>query len=287
MRRMPLSYGNNRSGGLRWPVIVLFLVGASVYWFSNQKEAPLTGRAQFITSSLGDEEKLGLQAYQQVLAESQVVSAGSDAEIVQEVGRRIAAAAINHPDPAVSSVAKSFDWEFRLIQSDQVNAFCLPGGKVAVYTGILPIAKNADGLAAVMGHEVAHALARHGAERMAQQQLVQFGQIAVAAASGDMSPSARQAVMGAFGAGAQFGVLLPFSRKHEEEADRIGLDLLARACFSPEEAPLLWERMGALSQGRSPPEFASTHPAPETRAQNFRDWMAGAEKLRGDSCPTR
>ncbi len=282
MARFPMQMGGG--GSFRWPVLLLFLVGAAFYWFSNQKSAPLTGRNQFITSNVGQESALGLEAYRQILSQSNVVREGEAAQTVRAIGERIARAAVNHPDPAISEIARGFEWQFELIESDQANAFCLPGGKVAVYTGLLPIAKNSDGLAAIMGHEVAHALARHGGERMSQQQLMQFGQMAVAMAAGDLPPQAQQAVMGAFGAGAQFGVLLPFSRKHEEEADQIGLDLLVRACFDPTEAPALWERMKELSGGQASPEFASTHPAPETRAQNFREWMEGALKLRRDSC---
>jgi predicted Zn-dependent protease len=179
----------------------------------------------------------------------------------------------------------AFQWEATVIQSDQVNAFCLPGGKIAVYTGIVPVAQNENGLAAIMGHEIAHALLRHGGERMAQQKLVQFGSMAAAMSTGEMDPQQRQMVMAAIGAGAQYGVLLPFSRSHESEADRVGLLLSAAACFDPAEAPKLWERMAALGN-QKPPEFMSTHPAEGTRITQLQSWMAEAQQIRQQLCTT-
>src|SRR5690606_26436710 len=165
-------------------------------------------------------------------------------------------------------------WEYSVIRSDQANAFALPGGKVAIYTGILPVAENADGLAVIMGHEVAHAIARHGAERMAQQQLLQWGQLAVGMAAGELDAGTQRMIMGAFGLGAQYGAILPFSRKHESEADYIGLLYVARACFDPREAPKLWQRMAKAASGSGQPaEFMSTHPSPDTRIRQFEEWM--------------
>ncbi|MGB0133409.1 M48 family metallopeptidase, partial [Dokdonella sp.] len=179
----------------------------------------------------------------------------------------------------------AYKWEASVIQSDQANAFCLPGGKIAVYTGILPVAKNTDGLAVVMGHEIAHALLRHGGERMAQQKLVQIGSIAASMSTGDMDPGQRQMVMAAIGAGAQYGVLLPFSRSHESEADKVGLLLAAAACFNPQEAPKLWERMAAMGKEK-PPEFMSTHPAEATRIDQLNSWMLEAMQVRQQFCGT-
>lgn len=178
--------------------------------------------------------------------------------------------------PAWGSLADKFDWQFNVIASDTPNAFALPGGYVAVYTGLLPVVENPDGLAAVMGHEIGHALARHGAERMSQQQLVQFGQVAAGAVVGDMGYDAQRMVAGVFGMGAQVGVLLPFSRTHESEADMIGLELLVRACFDPREAPRLWERMAKLGDGSRPADILSTHPDPEARARAFEQVMPTA-----------
>ncbi len=258
-----------RRGGLRiWPLL-LFGAFFLYYKFSHTEQAPITGRSQMIDISRDQEMALGLQSYQEILSQSQVVQTGEAADAVKIIGERIRVAAKDY-DPG-------FQWEYNLIASDQANAFALPGGKVAVYSGLLPIAENADGLAIVMGHEIGHALLRHGAERMAHQKLAQFGQMAVGMSVGDMSPGMRTMVMGALGVGAQYGIMLPFSRDHESEADKVGLMLVARACFDPREAPRLWERMGAASAGKGQPaEFMSTHPAPETRIRQFEAWMPGA-----------
>lgn len=267
---------NRRSAGMmRLLPIIGFAIYFAYYYLSNQQEVPLTGRSQLVDLSQEQEMALGLRSYQEILGQSNVVRSGREVDVVREIGRRIARAA--------SDMDPGFQWEFNLIQSNQANAFALPGGKVAIYTGILPIAENVDGLAVIMGHEVAHALARHGAERMARQKLVQMGSMAASMAIGDMDISTQRAVMGALGVGAQYGVLLPFSRKHESEADYIGLILAARACFDPTEAPALWERMGANSKG-APSEFSSTHPAPETRSRQFNEWMPEALQVRAQNC---
>ncbi len=264
-----------RRGKLRlWPIVLfgLFLV---YYYFANQQEVPLTGRTQLVDISREQEMALGLQSYQQILSRSRVVQEGEVVRIVRSVGERIARAA--------ADVDPGFQWEFNVIDSGRINAFALPGGKVAVYTGLLPVAGNTDGLAVVMGHEIAHAIARHGAERMAYQKLVQFGSMAASVALGGMDIETQRMVMGALGVGSQYGVLLPFSRKHETEADYMGLIFLARACFDPTEAPRLWQRMGEVSQG-APQEFLSTHPSHETRIRQFREWMPMALEIRRRYC---
>lgn len=263
-------------GALRWVPVVLFGLYFAYYYFSNQEQVPLTGRTQLVDMSREQEVALGLQSYRQILSQSRVVMEGEEVEIVRAIGWKLAEAA-GDLDPG-------FDWEFNVIASDQINAFALPGGKVGVYTGILPVAENVDGLAAIMGHEIAHAIARHGAERMAHQKLAQLGTMAAGVALGDMSYETQRIVLGALGAGAQFGVLMPFSRKHESEADYMGLIFLARACFDPSEAPKLWERMGEAGRGRAPPEFMSTHPSHETRIQQFGEWMPEALRIREQTC---
>lgn len=284
----------------RLPIILIALVGLAVYWFSNQKDVGYTDRKQVLTMSLEDEVKLGLQSYAQIMqneggnvlcsqaARSCGVAEREFVETIRKVGKDLELAAIQYERELIGAgyniipKADKFDWQYNVVNSDQPNAFCLPGGYVAVYTGILDVTGNSDGrvdrrdledldkLAVVMGHEIAHALARHGGERMSQGQIIQIGQAAVGAAAGDAR------VMQAFGMAAQTGVLLPFSRQHETEADKIGLELLVRACYDPREAPELWERMGKLGGGQRPPEFMSTHPASETRAENFRRWMPAA-----------
>ena len=261
-------------GGIKILPLLLFGAYMLYYYFSNQETVPLTGRKQLVDISREQEAALGYQSYRQILRQEAIVPSGAQVDLVKSIGGRLAKVA---EDPG-------FEWEFNLINSEQVNAFCLPGGKVAVYTGILPVAKNADGLAAVMGHEIAHAIARHGAERMAHQKLVQIGTLAAGVAVSDMSPEAQRGVMGALGVGAQFGVLLPFSRDHESEADYMGLIYAARACFDPREAPRLWERMGQAGGGRAPAEFMSTHPSHETRIRQLNEWMPKALEERSRVC---
>jgi len=271
-RARGVSRGRRR--GIKWLPILLFVLYLGYYFTANREEVPLTGRTQLVDLSREQEMALGFQSYQQILARERVIAGGPQAELVQEIGRRIAAVS---EDPG-------FAWEFNLIDSDQANAFCLPGGKVAVYTGILPVAANTDGLAVIMGHEIAHAIARHGAERMAHQKLVQIGSMAASAAFSDMDYQQQSMVMGALGVGAQYGVLLPFSRDHESEADYIGLVYAARACFDPTEAPEVWRRMGEASSAGQPTEFTSTHPSHETRIRQFDEWMPEALGIRGTGC---
>jgi len=260
---------------MRWIPIILFALYFAYYYFSNQEQVPYTDRKQLVDMDRDQEMALGLQSYEQILSESRVVQSGETVDLIKTMGRRLAAAA-STDDPG-------FDWDFNLIDSDQANAFCLPGGKVAIYSGILPVAENRDGLAIVMGHEIAHAIARHGAERMAHQKLMQFGTMAAGMALGGMDIGAQRAVMGAMGAGGHYGILLPFSRNHESEADYIGLIYAARACYDPREAPKLWERMNAAS-GERPDEFASTHPSAETRIKQFEQWMPEALEIYNQNC---
>ena len=281
-----------RRGGFRWQIMLLFAVGAAVYYFINQKTVPYVCsgefseysadmcRKQLRTMKPAAEMQLGLQSYQQILQDNaqSLVRSGPVKDAVEEIGVRIARAA-SDTDPG-------FDWAFNVIESDQANAFALPGGYTAVYTGLIPIAENEDGLAVVMGHEVAHALAHHGAERMAQQNMQRIVGAGVSMGAGGMDFGAQRAVMGVFGGISQYGFALPFSRKHESEADYIGLILMSRACYDPREAPKLWERMGAQA-GATPPEFQSTHPAPETRVENFIKWMPMAVEIYNTSCPNK
>ena len=274
-RRGFRGLGRTRSGRLRlWPVL-LFGLYFVYYYFSNQETVPLTGRTQLVDMTRQQEAALGLQSYKKILSQSQVVPNGEVVDLVTRIGKRLVKAA--------ADVDPGFKWNFNVIESDQANAFALPGGKVAVYTGILKVTQNEDGLSAVMGHEIAHALARHGAERMAHQKLVQFGTMAAGLAMGDMDSGTQNLIMGALGVGARYGVLLPFSRDHESEADYMGLTFLARACFDPREAPRLWERMGKNSKG-TPMEFMSTHPSHETRIELFKEWMPEALRIRAENC---
>ncbi len=277
-RTMNRGSAVRRRGGFRWQIMLLFAIGAAVYYFANQETVPYTGRKQLRTMDVDAEMQLGLDSYRQILSDNKVVQSGPVVDAVNAIGAKIARAA-SDSDPG-------FQWAFNVIESDQVNAFALPGGYTAVYTGIIPVAENEDGLAVIMGHEVAHAMAHHGAERMAQQNMQRIVGAGVSLGAGGMDYGAQRAVMGVFGGISQYGVALPFSRKHETEADYIGLILVARACYDPREAPRLWERMAAAG-GASPPEFQSTHPAPETRIADFNAWMPEAIEIYNQSCPNK
>ena len=235
-------------------LILIFLFSASCV------SAPYTGRSQLMLVSETDEVASGQLAYRQILRDSVSTSDQEALRMVRAVGERIAAAA-NKPD---------YRWEFRVINDPEtVNAFCVPGGKVAVYTGIFPIARDEAGLAVVLGHEVAHALLRHAGERMSQAEVLGAG-MALAGASG-INPQILQAL----GLGASVGLILPFSRSQESEADHVGLILMAKAGYDPRVALDVWDRMARKEKG-APPAFLSTHPGYETRVQQLRSFMPEA-----------
>lgn len=240
---------------------------------------PYTGRSQLLMSSVGQEMQMGAQAYNQVRSDPKMRPSQDPREIepVKRVAARIVEAAKRSK---YAELAQQFQWEVTVIKDDKTaNAFALPGGKMAVYTGIFPMARTEAGLAAVMGHEVVHALARHGAERMSQGQATNVGLQVLGAAIGigSKNPALGQAAMGALGLGAQVGVLLPFSRKHESEADYIGILLAADAGYDPRESVELWERMGqAAGGGGGTSEFLSTHPSHDTRIDQLKEWMPEA-----------
>lgn len=216
------------------------------------QNVPYTKRSRLVLVSAGEEAALGQNAYTEELSKARLSTDAAATAMVRRVGERIAVAA-DKPD---------FKWEFNLIDDPKtVNAWCLPGGKVAVYSGILPITQDEDGLAVVMGHEIAHALARHGSERMSQGLLAQLGGVALGAALATKPAATQQLAQQAYGAGATVGVLLPFSRAHESEADRIGLILMSKAGYEPGAAVGFWGRMAQAGGKDSAPEFLRTHPA--------------------------
>ncbi len=255
---------------IRWaPILIAVVVIAYQFFTSERFVNPETGRAAHVGMSTQQEAALGFQTYRQVLAQSQAVNTGPEFEMVKTVASKLA--------QSTGKAGEGFQWEVSLIRDNKVNAFCLPGGKIVVYTGILPVARNDAALATVMGHEMAHATSRHGAQRVFQQNLTQTAMTGVAVSLSDMDYNKQRAVMGALGAGAQFGVLMPFSRKHESEADEIGLFYMARAGFDPEESLRFWRRMEESSErGGTPPEFLSTHPSHETRIQQLQALMPKA-----------
>ena len=238
---------------------LLFLLGACA-------TVPFTGRRQLLLLDEPTEVRMGLQAYHQVLADERLSTDPRVNAMVTQVGQRIAAAT-ERPD---------LPWEFQVVDNPKmVNAFCLPGGKIVVYTGILPITRDEAGLAAVIGHEVAHAIARHGGERVSQELLTDFGLAVVVEAMDDSGTTLL--VAGVLGAGATVGILLPYSREHESEADRLGLIYMAKAGYDPRGARDFWTRMAQASSGTSSlPEFLSTHPVDETRIQQIDTWLPEA-----------
>ncbi|MBY0320439.1 MAG: M48 family metallopeptidase [Reyranella sp.] len=242
--------------------------------------APVTGRSQLMLVGESEERQMGLQAYREVLAKEPLSEDAKTNALVEKVGRRIAAAAERPPGDLWR--APRFRWEFKTIDKNEPNAFCLPGGKVVVYTGILPITRTEAGLAVVIGHEVAHALAHHGAERMSNQMAAQVGAtaaaVAMSAAVTGRSRAYLPAMMAAVGAGATYGYVLPMSRSQESEADRIGLILMAMAGYDPREAVTVWEHMRAANTGPRKAEWLSTHPADTTRITDIRRWLPEAMK---------
>ncbi len=233
---------------------------------------PDTERRQVLLLSPQDEVRLGLEAFDQVRDELDLIESGPEKERVERIGERIVAAASNRlRDRGFDSL----EWEFHVVEDDQVNAFVLPAGKIVFYTGLLDLAADDDEVAAVMGHEVAHVVARHAGERISQNVLIQMGLGAAAVALSDPQSPRGQATMAALGLGAQVGVQLPFSRIHEAEADEIGLFMMAEAGYDPRAAVSFWDRMDEMA-GDRPPTFLSTHPGPEQRRDKLESLMPRA-----------
>ena len=238
---------------------------------------PVTGRKQLSLVSSDEINAMAAQQYAEVIAKGPLSNNAEQTEMIRRVGGRIQKGVEQYmKDKGASSQLAGFKWEFNLIQDDKtVNAWCMPGGKVAFYTAILPICKDETGIAVVMGHEVAHAIANHGAERMSQGLVQEFGMSTLGAAMGQSPGVTSQIFQQAVGMGSQVG-MLKFSRSHESEADHIGLIFMAMAGYDPQQAPIFWERMSALGGGQKPPEFLSTHPADETRIKDLQGWMPEA-----------
>jgi len=258
--------------------VLILVMAVGLAGLAGCETNPYTGRSQLLMTSVDQEMQMGAQAYGQVKNDPKMHQSQDLREV--EPVRRVAARIIEAAKRSkYAEMANQFQWEVTVIKNDKtMNAFALPGGKIAVYTGIFPVAKTEAGLAAVLGHEVTHALARHGAERMSQGQLTNAALqvLGTAAEAAGGNAMLGQAAMAALGAGAQVGVLLPFSRKHESEADYIGILLAADAGYDPRESVHLWERMEQMSGGKGPAEFLSTHPGHETRIEQLKKWMPEA-----------
>lgn len=264
---------------------IIFKNAFLLFWlflFFSCTENKVTGRRQLKLLPESQLQSMALQQYNTFLKSNKVIPVSSNnanAEMVQRVGSRIAKAITTYYDnKGKSNILDGFKWEFNLVDDQQVNAWCMPGGKVVVYTGLLPVAKTEAGLAVVMGHEIAHALALHGNERVSQGLLQQFGGVALQVALSDYPAATQSLFLNAYGIGTTVGAILPFSRKHELEADRFGLKFAALAGYDPDEGVALWKRMGEASKGQKPPEILSTHPSDETRIEKMKDYAEEARK---------
>ncbi len=247
-------------------LIILIFIGVSAC-----KVNPFTGKKVLNFYPNSQVFPTAFAQYDQFLTENKVVTGTSDAKMITKVGQRISSAAERWLTAnGYAGYLKDYKWEYNLVDDKTVNAWCMPGGKIVFYTGILPITQTEAGVAVVMGHEVAHALADHGAQRMSAGTLQQLGAVAGNIAIQD--PQKLSIFNQAYGIGSQVGIMLPFSRSHETEADRIGLQIMAIAGYDPAEAAELWKRMKANSGGEAPPEFMSTHPSNDTRISNLTEW---------------
>jgi predicted Zn-dependent protease len=238
---------------------------------------PLTGRKQLNLIPGSSMLSMSAQQYGEVLKTSKLSTNQAQSDMVKRVGKRVQGAVEQYmAQNNLSDRLQGYDWEFNLIENKDVNAWCMPGGKVVVYTGILPITKDENGLAVVLGHEIAHAVAEHGNERMSQGMIAQFGSVALLEVLKEKPDQTKQLWMTAFGVGAQFGALLPFSRLQESEADHLGLIFMAMAGYDPNTAVGFWQRMAQDAGGKAPPEFMSTHPSDERRIDQIKSELPEA-----------
>lgn len=227
---------------------------------------PFTGKNTLALVSNSEILPSAFQQYNQFLSENKVITGTAEAKKVESIGTKIKVAAERWLNAnGQTGYLSDYQWEYKLVEDKAVNAWCMPGGKIVVYSGILPVTKDDTGLATVMSHEVSHALANHGQQRMSAGLLQQLGAVGVGVAVGNKSQETQQLAMTAYGLTTEYGGMLPFSRNHESEADRIGLILMAIAGYNPDQAVTFWERMSANAGGQAPPEFMSTHPSDATR----------------------
>lgn len=256
-------------------VFILFIG----FVFNSCSKVPITGRKQLHLVPESEMVAMGFSAYGTFLKQNPpAATTDPNAELVKSVGNKLSQAVINFlAQQKLSSRIAGYKWEFNLVNSPEVNAWCMPGGKVVVYSGLLPITKDENSLAFVMGHEIAHAVAQHGNERMSQQMSVQAGGIALDMYMAQKPAETRQLFDMAYGVGSQVGVMLPFSRLHEGEADKLGMVFMALAGYDPRPTPEIWKRMAAAG-GAKPPQILSTHPSDANRAAEMQKYMPQAMK---------
>lgn len=254
----------------------IILLAITVYYCST---VPITGRSQLNLIPASEINALSFQQYDEFLKNNKLSTDAEKTAMVKRVGVNIQRAVETYfAQNNLSRELQGYAWDFNLVESPEVNAWCMPGGKVVVYTGLLPVAQDETGLAVVMGHEIAHAIAQHGNERMSQGLLQQLGGVALSVALKDEPALTQNLFMAAYGVGTTVGVMLPFSRKHESEADRLGLIFMSMAGYNPNASVDFWTRMSAMKGGAQPPEFLSTHPSDATRIADIRKHLPEALK---------
>ncbi|HED06315.1 MAG TPA: M48 family peptidase [Ignavibacteria bacterium] len=257
---------------------ISFLIFLSLLFYSCST-VPITGRKQLNLIPNNEMLSMSFQEYNQFLKENKESTNKREIALVNKVGDRIANAVERYfARHNLSQQLNGYKWEFNLIESKEANAWCMPGGKVVVYTGILPVTKTEAGLAVVLGHEIAHAVAKHSSERMSQALITQLGGLALSKALESKRSETKKLLMAAYGIGSQVGVLLPYSRLQESEADHLGLIFMAMAGYDPHVALKFWTRMERMQKGQSPPEFLSTHPSNESRIQKIKEELPEAMK---------
>ena len=258
-----------------------FILLAAAMLLSSCGSVPITGRKQLNLVSDSEVLQSSLAQYSSFMQSAKVSTQKTQSEQVTRVGKKIAAATEAYLRAnGLESEIKNFAWEFNLVKSDELNAWCMPGGKIVVYEGIMKLMSSDDDLAVVLGHEVAHAVAKHSNERMSQQMLAQYGAVAVGVATQGKSAQTQQIAQQVYGLGAQYGVMQPFSCKHESEADKMGLVLMTIAGYNPQNAITFWQKMAAAST-TSVPEFLSSHPSHETRISDLTKWVPQVQKQYG------
>jgi predicted Zn-dependent protease len=251
-------------------VLLAFIIAAC-------STVPITGRRQLSLVSKGEMQSMSYQQYGEFLKSNKLSTNKTATDMVKRVGTRIQKAVETYfASQGMTSQLDGYKWEYNLVEDTTVNAWCMPGGKVVVYTGLLPVTKTETGLAVVLGHEIAHAVADHGGERMSQEMLAQLGGSVLSELMKEKPQETRNLWLTVYGVGAGYGALLPFSRTHESEADHLGLVFMAMAGYNPDEALAFWQRMAASSKGGSVPEFMSTHPSDETRIADLKNLLPEA-----------
>jgi len=238
---------------------------------------PVTGRQQLDLVPSGQVLAMSSEQYNEFISKHKVITGTPESRMVKRVGQNIQRGVKRYLESlGRSDLLAGYNWEFNLVEDDSINAWAMPGGKVVIYTGILPVTRDETGLAVVMGHEVAHAVAKHGSERMSQALLSQLGGVALSVALSQNPSATNNLFMAAYGLGTQVGILLPYSRLQESEADRLGLNFMAMAGYDPRQADDFWERMAAQKQGKAPPEFLSTHPSDQRRIKDIQKYIPEA-----------